>query len=260
MVLIKFETFNSKTVFKIQTSMNKIINTIALLLVFIVLLVAGYMFYFGNPVKLISSPKINYSVSNFDENFIDRIVKPCSWTGYKRKLRDAIDYENSIVRNFNVRLVSNSEGEFNLGQVCYIFDHYYNNWKYVDDPTGTEYVSLASETISNNFSGDCDDFAVLMAASIISIGGEARVSLGFDEKSGHAFTEVNLGKTDLDLVVNYLSLRYIGSTGINYRQDEFGNNWLNLDWFGNHPGGEYFNSDNESMYYVLQNYCQDYSK
>jgi len=233
---------------------------IPIVIILIIILFFGLAWLFDNPSKLITPPKIEYTQSKVQENFWGKLLKTCNWTGYKKKLKIACNYTDPSVRNYNVRLASSSPGEFNIGQVCDIFDHYFQNWKYVDDPTGVEYVALASESIFTNFSGDCDDFAVLMTASIISIGGEARLNFADDGNSGHAFSEVNLGTTDIHQVLNYLSIRYLGNTTYHYREDDFGNKWLNLDWFGNHPGGKYFDSRNETMFYVLQNYCQDYSK
>ena len=68
------------------------------------------------------------------------------------------------------------------------------NWKYVNDPKGFEYFSPASETIKLKLSGDCDDFAIVMAATLQAIGANTRVVMAYGEKSGHAYAEVNMGE------------------------------------------------------------------
>ena len=230
-----------------------------IVIILLIILFLGLAWLFDNSSKLIVPPKIEYSQSDVQENFWGKLLKTCNWTGYKKKLKNACNYADPTVRSYNVTLASSSPGEFNLGQVCDIFDHYFQNWKYVNDPTGVEYVASASESISTGFSGDCDDFAVLMTASILSIGGEARLNFAYNGNSGHAYSEVNLGSTDIQEVINYLSFRYLGNSMFYYREDGFGNKWLNLDWFGNHPGGPYFDAQRGTMFYVLQNYCQDFS-
>lgn len=185
-------------------------------------------------------------------------------TGSKKQLINSCDYKNPYVRNYALKIVGNNPGNFNLGQICDIFDNIFGQWKYVNDPVTRnfekEYVAKASETINNGFHGDCDDFAVTIAALILSIGGEARVSYAYNYESGHAFTEVNIGKTDIHLLTDYISKRYYGiyEGSINYRIDNIGNKWLNLDWFSKYPGGKYFNYSHGTYFYILQNYCEDF--
>jgi hypothetical protein len=195
-----------------------------------------------------------------------------------RKNRDhyigRCNYTNPIVRNFAAQLAGQHPGTFNIAQVCDIYDYYKKNWKYVNDPQmrngGKDYFAFASETIQNNFNGDCDDFAILMCSSILSIGGEARLNTACDkEKTGcHAWAEVNIGTVDINKINRYLSLRYnIPNLKAQYRHKgrrDGNNKWLNLDWFATsigqyHPGGEYFDIGYGSTYYVNQEYCYDFS-
>ena len=48
---------------------------------------------------------------------------------------------------------------------------YFLNWVYVNDPAGTDYYAKASESL-RLLRGDCDDYAILMASLIESIGGD----------------------------------------------------------------------------------------
>jgi hypothetical protein len=161
----------------------------------------------------------------------------------------AVDYKNPTVRNLAVSIVP--EGQYNISQVCAIFDYLNSKWKYVNDPNGFNYVAKGSESIYNNFSGDCDDYAVLMAAMIASIGGTPRIILAWNETSGHAYPEVFLGnQTNMEACKNSIRSYYqngfqqlfgIQSIGIIHcHGDGNGNYWLNLDYSAQHPGGIYY--------------------
>lgn len=151
--------------------------------------------------------EIDYRVSKQQKKLFKEMFKDCNKS--KRKLIKACDYKNQKVRNFAAQIAGKDPGNFNLAQICDLFDHLYQNWKYVNDPATTEYLAKASETIENNLNGDCDDFAVMLCSSILAVGGEARINYAWGEDGGHAFTEVNLGKTDEKEVINYITNRYI---------------------------------------------------
>ena len=163
----------------------------------------------------------------------------------------ACDYDDPTVRNNAVALVSMSPGQFNLGQICDIFDFCYQNWSYVNDPLSSEYFAKASETLKNGLNGDCDDFAILMCSLILSIGGEARISFAYNNNDGHAFTEVNIGTTDRYAVENYLKSRY-GYSELWHNSD--GENWwLNLDWQGAYPGAKYWDYNKGMCFNIIRN-------
>lgn len=166
----------------------------------------------------------------------------------------ACDYDNPTVRNNSVALASMSPGSFNLGQICDVFDFCYQNWSYVNDPI-TEYYAKASETIKNRLNGDCDDFAILVCSMLLSIGGEARINLAYNEDKGHAFTEVNIGTTNRNEVENYIRARY-GNTELWYRE-EGENWWLNLDWQGRYPGAKYWDYKRGQCINILRRTYED---
>jgi hypothetical protein len=119
-------------------------------------------------------------------------------------------------------------------------------------------MKSASRSINNNLAGDCDDFAILIAAMIESIGGDVRISFAYNQKGGHAFTEVLAtdNKEDMQLVLDEVNRLYgTNSFTIYYEEDNQGRCWLNLDWFGNpqHPGGEYFPFTKRTIYYPTAN-------
>lgn len=175
----------------------------------------------------------------------------------KKKIIKACDYKNNVVRGKATQIASQSAGNFNIGQVCDIFDYCYDNWKYVNDPKG-ELYQKASNTIINGLTGDCDDFAVLVASMLLSIGGDVRVNFAFSDSGGHAFTELNVGKTNIKAYADYIRARYGFTGSLWYRQDDEGNAWLNLDWWARHPGGEYFNCTRGVRFYIIDEYIEEY--
>lgn len=60
----------------------------------------------------------------------------------------------------------------------------------MNDSEKTENFRSASRTINNKFSGDCDDFAILLAALLKIIKGSTRISFEYNEEGRYAFTEV----------------------------------------------------------------------
>jgi transglutaminase-like putative cysteine protease len=173
-------------------------------------------------------------------------------TGAMKDLIIACDYDSPTVRNNSVALVALSPGNFNLGQICDIFDFCYMNWSYVNDPVTRDYYAKASETLKNGLNGDCDDFAILLCSMILSIGGEARISFAYDATSGHAFTEVNIGTTDPSAVKRYLTARY-GYAEMWHKIDGNGSWWLNLDWQGQYPGAKYWKYNRGTMFNIIRN-------
>jgi len=174
------------------------------------------------------------------------------------KLIEAVDFDNPVTNDYAVRLASYFPGEYNIGQVCQIYDYIVQRWKYVSDSDKKENFRSASRSINNDLAGDCDDFAILIAAMIESIGGDARISFAYNESGGHAFTEVlaTNSKEDMQLIVDEINRLYgTNSFRIYYYPDQLGRCWLNLDWFGNqrHPGGEYFNFTKRIIYYPTSN-------
>ncbi len=213
--------------------------------------------------NLPSPPEIRFSITRKPQN-IKNILNYCNLNGEKKQLINSCDYKNPLVRNYALKIIGRNPGIFDLGQICDIFDEINTQWKYINDPLTKnfekQYVAKASETISNGLNGDCDDYAVTIASLILSIGGEIRISYAYGPDDGHAFTEVNIGNTDIYHVTEYISkrytLRYEGN--INYRTDILGNKWLNLDWFSKYPGGKYFNYTSGTCFYILQNYCENF--
>jgi len=177
-------------------------------------------------------------------------------------LIEACDYDSSTVRNAAVRLAANNPGEYNLGQMCDVFDYALMKWDYVNDPLGLEYVAKASETIDLEFKGDCDDFAVLIGSMLMSIGGDIRINYAYNDTSGHTFVEANLDGRVKSKVLRYLKDRYgLNSlSDVEVRVDPVSKNvWLNMDWFATHPGGQYFPYTNGQRFYPFDRKCESFT-
>ncbi len=181
-----------------------------------------------------------------------------------KQLEVACDYNNPTTRDFAVSIAGKSSGEFNVGQVCDIFDAIRPpKWHYVNDPQGEDYFSKASHTIKEaNFSGDCDDFAILMYSLMTAIGGDARITFAYSKQGGHAFAELNIGNADINKLLKQIRKRFSDYEidRLYYRTDSSGNKWLNLDWWASYPGGKYMEFDKSIIFYPSKNYYEDDGK
>ncbi len=111
----------------------------------------------------------------------------------------------------------------------------------------------ASLIIESNLAGDCDDFSILIASVIESIGGKARINKVTNGDTWHAFPEVLVGE-DLEAIVRSIHNYYRSSKGtaikeVWFTKDSNGKYWLNLDWRQDYPGGKYYNYTARQIYY-----------
>lgn len=168
-------------------------------------------------------------------------------------LEDACDYNLPYTKKFANELAAKSPGPYNIGQVCEIFDYCYNKWRYVNDPADIEYVARASESINASLTGDCDDFAVLVASCILAVGGRPCINTGHNARGGHAFTEVDIARFDQNEVMNtirkHFSAYNISSLATRRDGDHL---WLNLDWQAAYPGGPYYDCSRSRDAYVFE--------
>ena len=105
----------------------------------------------------------------------------------------------------------------------YVFD----NWHYIYDPeTGNDTWRSAEATLSlkynGQYSGDCDDFAILMASFARQIGLKSRMIGGYEsDGNGHAFAEFLIPANEINNNKLY---------GKDIRNTNEGK-WVSLDWF-----------------------------
>ena len=156
-------------------------------------------------------------------------------------LDEACDYDLPYTKSFANQLAGRSAGTFNPGQICEIFDYCYKKWRYVNDPNGHDYVARASETIASYLTGDCDDFAVLMASCLLAVGADVCVNLGINPNGAHAFTEVDISNLNQSDVFETIK-EHFKSYNVSqlHTRNANGKVWLNLDWQAAYPGGPYY--------------------
>lgn len=170
-------------------------------------------------------------------------------------LKEACDYNLPYTKMFANQLAARAPGMFGIEQVCEIFSYCYNKWRYVNDPKGQEYVARASESIAASLTGDCDDYAVLIAACVVACGGDARIVLARGANGGHAYTEADINSfsnKDISYISQTISERFAAYNSGSPNIQQSGNHqWLNLDWQAAYPGGPLFDAQERKCYDIV---------
>jgi len=117
----------------------------------------------------------------------------------KREIALKLNVGNTKVRDEGLRLIRKYGGDGTIDQICSIYEHMVGNWSYARDTRGKEILQYSNQSLDygegeNSGQGDCDDFSILLASLIESIGGTSRIILAYGPDGGHAYTEVYLGK------------------------------------------------------------------
>jgi transglutaminase-like putative cysteine protease len=131
----------------------------------------------------------------------------------------SLDLGNSDVEQTAVTIAKDYPGEYNINQVCEIFNTLRKGWFYFSDPSYTNKYKNANRTlqdgkISNTIGmGNCDDFAILMSSLIASLGGSTRITFASSMSSteGHAYCEVFLcqeNDSQVDELTNWIKAEY----------------------------------------------------
>lgn len=166
-------------------------------------------------------------------------------------IKNAVQPRNPDVRLWALACAKESPGRYHLSQAEIIKAVTQTAWAYVSDPRGFEYFTPASESV-RSLAGDCDDFAILLASLIESIGGRTRIVIADGIEGDHAYVEVWIGSTEeqaqeqlktLKRAEQYKDQQYL------YRSDSLGY-WANFDWFSIFSGGPYFVAEREFYIYV----------
>lgn len=222
---------------------------------------ALWVWWDKNPALVIKESLTRWSHSDGSGEFTTMDSKiDTAEEAYLQKLMTAMDIENETTRIFTLNVAAKYPGDYNIAQICSVYDELFSNWKYVNDPRGSEYIAKASMTIKAELKGDCDDFAILMATMIESIGGKTRIVAAFGEDGNHAYAEVFMGARDkmedyLETINEHYSDYFFRRHGvrkvseIHYHVDNNGNAWMNLDWTSEYPGGPYFEAERLVIYH-----------
>lgn len=122
-----------------------------------------------------------------------------------------------------------------IEQILLMKEHIKQNWHYIFDPnTGTDTWRSAEATLSlkykGKYTGDCDDYAILLASLARQIGLKSRVVGGFNGSYGHAFSEFLVDYKTAQNLSGYLDIRC-----------DFEGSWISLDWFDGREHNVYTN-------------------
>jgi hypothetical protein len=184
----------------------------------------------------------------------------------KKSLSARTEPDNPVVHYEAVVLGAKYPGDHTIDQIASIYDYLKNGddskrgWSYVPDPRGIDYFMYANETIKIGKevgcagAGDCDDFAILMAALVESVGGTTRIILAHNNTTGgHAYAEVYLGQigaenSPVEDIIKWLKSNFDTDKIYTHIDTDSKDVWLNLDWGadrkGNaHPGGPFYQGD-----------------
>ena len=185
-----------------------------------------------------------------------------------RTINSKVEPDDDTVYRVAHQLAAEHPGDFTIDQVDEIYSHLkYGNdsiraWSYSRDTRGVDKFNSASESLSLGHqakskcvgSGDCDDFAILIASLVESVGGTTRVIFARNNSTGgHAYAEVYLGRLNdlngyVEEIINWLKQNYDTDKIFTHIDTDTKDVWLNLDWGpddkGNmHPGGPFFQGD-----------------
>jgi hypothetical protein len=230
----------------------QLVKTILILIIFMYLVVLFIGTVIGNYGFVRVFEDYRYMIYSMSENPNpqDLIIAKLLPFPNKSKIIDAVDFSNSKVRNFALSATrknfnpTHQKGNKRLMIQCFaVFKEINSKWNYVNDPKGREYIAFASESLQN-FSGDCDDHAILMAACIKVIGGTPRII----HTGGHLYPEMLIGdKNDLESAIYFIKEEFFAieskNQQIHYHIDERGQIWLNLDYTATYPGGKFMSEE-----------------
>jgi hypothetical protein len=196
-----------------------------------------------------------------------------------RTINSKVEPDNDVVYSMAHQLAALHNGDFTIDQVDEIYSYLkYGNdsiraWSYSRDTRGVDKFNSASESLNYGNhakcvgSGDCDDFAILIASLVESIGGTTRVIFARNSISGgHAYTEVYLGRLDdpngnVEEIISWLKQNYDTDKIFTHIDTDTRDVWLNLDWGpdekGNaHPGGPFFKGDKHYIISVRDRFAK----
>ena len=190
-----------------------------------------------------------------------------------RAVRARVEPSHPTVRDMALLLVAMFPGDLTIDQICSIYGYMKNGngsvrgWSYARDPRGSDYFEYANHSIEIGGKagcagvGDCDDFAILMASLVESIGGTTRIIFVQNRTTGgHAYAEVYLGNlgdknSQVDLIINWLKKRYHTNKIYTHIDTNSRNVWLNLDWGADesgktHPGGPFYQGEKHILVFI----------
>ena len=175
---------------------------------------------------------------------IDDVVTPAEKKIIAKKLikdkippaiGELIQVEGLVLKEVTELTINLNSSSSQIEQIFQMKQHIKNNWHYVFDPnTGKDTWRSAEATLSlkykGKYTGDCDDYAILLASLAKQIGLSSRVVGGFNGNEGHAFAEFLVNKE----MANKLS-------SISDYRETYDGCWVSLDWFDGYEHNVYTN-------------------
>ncbi len=218
----------------------------------------------GNITKYNGSDIVTSAVASLGPDGRTILQESTTVDVIKREINLKINVGNPIVKDKARDLILEYPGDGTINQICSIYEYMVGNWSYARDAWRIEEFQYSNKSLEygkGKYSGqgDCDDFAILLAALIESVGGTPRIIFAYGPTGGHAYTEVFLGKyigedSDVGCMLRWLRSRYRVEE-INTHSDlKTGEVWLNLDWWkepggAKYPGGRFFSAIKQSLVY-----------
>ena len=153
---------------------------------------------------------------------------------YFTRVNDLVDFDSVDVAAASDEATEDFGAGFSIGKACAIFDYLDANIQYTTDPGDGDTWYSPDETLET-MTGDCEDYAMLLAAMAEHEGGISRIYLTAD----HAFAAIYVGNTSSDMDRAAADVReYYGiAVRIHYFLDDNGY-WLIADPLGSfHLGG-----------------------
>ena len=172
----------------------------------------------------------------------------------QQRIQQKVDYKDSAVRAFAITysLMYFDEYYPKYRQICRQFSllkYIKMNYKYVSDPSDFDYFASPQESI-NLMAGDCDDYSILMASVLKSIGANVRIIWS----PKHVYPELYCGnKATFEKYISAIYTLFgqeIDKKQIYYRIDKHGDYWINIDYTDLYPGSVYHSDEVLSIIYI----------
>ena len=179
----------------------------------------------------INNPKEAYNCNSIELNTLVSAWLPCKNFNFCDKVDP---YDLSVRKSSADAIANNLNSAYSIKQIIDVYVWAKENIKYQNVPLDNYAPYRPSETIYTK-TGDCKNYAAVIASMIVSIGGTARIVAIPSCK--HAFAEVLIGgKKELDAAAEETKSRYQQDITINIVEDKSGY-WLILDGAGSqYPG------------------------
>ncbi|MCK5397057.1 MAG: transglutaminase domain-containing protein, partial [Thermoplasmata archaeon] len=155
-----------------------------------------------------------------------------NYRAYYERVNELVSFDSENVASAAAAATEGMGDEYNIGKVCAIFDYLDDNCVYTEDPGGDKWYS--PDELLDSLEGDCEDYAMLIAAMVENIGGTTRVYLTHD----HAFAAVYVGNSteEYEQASNDIQSYYGTDVKTHAMVDETGY-WINVDPLGTFYAG-----------------------